>query len=208
MSDIKQLLTFLEQQGVIEDADSALDQITDTTGVADNTSASLTTLQEILAGLELQGIFSFEAYRNGELIWEAETPNIVPNVGLDYALDVALNGAVQSTSWYIGLVDSNPTFDAGDIMSSHAGWTENQNYSEAARQSWNNNAVSSQSVDNTGNEATFSINANSTFAGAFLVDNDTKGGTSGLLFAEGSFGSARDLQDGDTLNVEYTINAS
>jgi len=208
MDDIRQILNFLESQGVIEDADSALKQINDTTGISDGTAAAIQTLQEIIAGMELQGVFTFEAFRDGQLLWREETPNLVTNVGLNYALDATLNGATQSTSWYVGLVDSGPTFDATDTMSSHSGWTENQNYSESNRVAWSNNAVSGQSIDNTGSEASFSINAATDVAGAFLVDDNTKGGTSGTLFAEGAFSSTRSLQSGDTLNVEYTINAS
>lgn len=208
MDEIRQILNFLESQGVIEDADSALKKITDTTGISDGTAAAVQTLQEIIAGMELQGVFTFEARRNGSLLWREETPNLVTNVGLDYALDATLNGATQSTTFYIGLVDGSPTFDQSDTMGSHSEWTENQNYSESNRVEWTNNSVSGQSIDNAGSEAAFSINASTTIAGAFLVDDNTKGGTSGTLFAEGSFSTTRNLENGDTLNVEYTINAS
>jgi len=211
MNDLDQLLNFLEEEGIIDDVKEVKRALLDGMGVGDSVSAGLEALESMLDPLNLQGRFAFEAVdAQGETLWTAETPNLVVNLGLDYALDAALSGAVQSASWYIGLVDgaSAPSFVAGDTMGSHTGWTENQDYSETNRQDWVDGGVSGQSVDNTGSPAAFSISANTDIAGAFLVDENTKGGTTGTLFAEGSFSSTRSLQSGDTLNVEYTINAS
>jgi hypothetical protein len=55
--------------------------------------------------------------------------------------------------------------------------------------------------------AVFSINATSTIAGAFLASDNTKGGTSGVLFSVSNFTSPgdRNVVSGDTLNVTYTF---
>jgi hypothetical protein len=60
-------------------------------------------------------------------------------------------------------------------------------------------------IDNSGSVAIFSINATSTIAGAFLTSNDTKGGTTGILFSVSNFQSPgdRSVVSGDTLNVTY-----
>jgi hypothetical protein len=177
----------------------------------DDASAGLSADTAVIDGIGLEGAFEVECRdESGELKWKETFSNLVVNAGLDHALDVTLSGAAQSTSWYLGLVDggTSPTFDAGDTIGSHSGWSENTDYSESNRQGWTDGGVSSQSVDNSGSPASFSINATADIAGAFLVDDNTKGGTSGTLFAEGSFGATRSVANGDTLNVTYTINAS
>jgi hypothetical protein len=204
----KEVVDTLIEAGIIESKSDLLDKF----GVDDLADAGVTAFERLIDGFTPQGQFEVTAYDpQGNVKWQEAMSNIVVNVGLDYALDTTLNGATQSTTWYVGLVDgaTSPTFDAGDTISSHSGWSENTDYSESARQTWSNGAVSSQSIDNSGSPAAFSINASTDVAGAFLVDDSTKGGTSGTLFAEGSFsGGTRSLQNGDSLEVTYTINAS
>lgn len=136
--------------------------------------------------------------------------NIVVNVGLDDLLDVTLNGAAQTTTWYLGLIaEGTPTLDATDTMSSHAGWTENTNYDEASRPTWSNGAVSGQSVDNSGSPASYTMNTDGdTVGGAFLVGDNTKGGTTGPLYAEGAFSTTKNPDSGDTLEVTATFTTS
>ncbi len=71
-------------------------------------------------------------------------------------------------------------------------------------------AVASQSVDNSGSKASYSINANSTtIGGAFISTDDTKSGTTGILYGGGAFTAGdKSLDDGDTLNVTVTASAS
>lgn len=136
-------------------------------------------------------------------VWE----NLVTNAGLDYLLSAGLDGGSQITTWYLGLIDDSPTVAAGDTMASHAGWVEVTAYDEANRQTWTGGTVSGQSVDNVGNEATFTISADSTdIGGAFLVSNNTKGGTTGTLYAAGAFsGGDLVLNEDATLDVTATF---
>lgn len=183
----------------------------DSLDLSDKLDAGFTARPSVQSTLGLQGVFTVRCYdEEGELKWQEEFSNLITNVGLDHALDVTLSAATQSTSWYLGLVDgsSSPTFAAGDTMGSHTGWTEEQAYDEANRQGWTDGGVSSQSVDNSGSPAAFNYSQASDIAGAFMVDDNTKGGSSGVLFAEGSFSSTRTVGSGDTLEVTYTINAS
>ena len=142
--------------------------------------------------------------------WRDSIDNIVVNVGLDYLLDAGLSGGTPITTWYLGLTSASPTVAAGNTMGSHAGWTEVTAYDEANRPTWVEAGVSSQSITNSASPADFTISANSTdIGGAFLTSNNTKGGTTGTLYAAGAFTAGdKSLDDNDTIEVTFTATAA
>jgi hypothetical protein len=148
--------------------------------------------------------------RHGKVKWTDVIENLVTNVGLNHLLDATLSAATQITTWYVGLTDGTPTTAAGDTAASHAGWTEVTAYDEANRQTWTDGGVSGQSVSNTASPATFTISTNSTtVGGAFLISDNTKGGTTGTLYAVGAFSAGdKSLDDGDSLEVTATFTAA
>ena len=158
------------------------------------------------------GRFRMECYdKDGLLKWSAESQNLVVNVGLQYMAGTALTSTTQITTWYIGLygAGASNTPAAGDTMSSHAGWTEVTPYAgnrPTATFAAATNANPSV-VTNTASPASFSINATQTVGGAFLVSNNTAGGSTGTLFSAADFQSPgdRSVVSGDTLNVTYTF---
>jgi hypothetical protein len=146
----------------------------------------------------------------GKLKWVAETPNLVVNIGLQYMAGTGLTSTTQITLWYIGLYGAGATNTpaAGDTAASHAGWTENTNYSEANRPTATFAAATNANpsvVTNTASKAVFTMNATTTIGGAFLISNNTKGGTTGTLFSAADFQSPgdRSVVSGDVLNVTY-----
>lgn len=148
---------------------------------------------------------------DGSLKWREEYDNLTTTAGLNKYLDATLKTGSASPSWYVGLVDGtvSPTYDAGDVMSSHSGWSENTTYSNVTRPQWVPGSISAGSVDNSASKAVFNINGNATVAGCFMVDNSTKGGVGGTLLGEGNFtGGSRAVQSGDTLNVTITATQS
>jgi hypothetical protein len=130
--------------------------------------------------------------------------------------DKYFKGIGYTAAWFIGLITgpgSGTTFSATDTMASKS-WTENTGYSNATRPAATfgtvtlaNPSVISNSAGSGGTVASFSINATSTIAGAFLVNNSTKGGTTGTLFSASDFQAPgdRSVVSGDTLNVTYTF---
>jgi hypothetical protein len=142
---------------------------------------------------------------DGVLIETLEWQNLIVNTGLNQLLGGGLAGAGP---WYLGLTDSLPTVAAGDTMASHVGWVEVAGYDEAARQTWTPGAVTAQAVNNNAAAAVFTITANgTTIGGAFLADNATKSGMTGLLFAVGAFTQGDvTLSAGSTITVtaEFT----
>jgi len=165
----------------------------------------------------IKGSWNFQCIdKYGNIKWEEEiTPNLVVNEGLNYILDVALASGTQYGWWAIGLVSSfsYPSGEPGDTMFNHPSWSEFTNYSETERPLWQPGAVASQSVDNSSNKASYSINADGqTVAGGFLVGSTnagTKGGSSGKLYAVGAFTQgAKSVDNGDTLQVTATFSSS
>lgn len=148
--------------------------------------------------------------KNGNLKWVEKFTNLVTIEGLNDSLDKHLKGSNYSAEWYLGLTGANPVFAAGDTMASHAGWTEVTAYSESTRPALVFGSVAAGSVDNSASKASYTVNADNTqIGGAFIVSNNTKGGTSGILYGGGAFaGGNKTLSNGDTLNVTITCTAA
>lgn len=179
----------------------------------DKIGASVQTNKGVAEGTKGGGIFTVTCYdKDGNLKWEAKSPNLVVNVGLADMNDKYFSGSGYTAAWYIGLYGAAASNDpaAGDTMSSHAGWTEVTAYSQATRPAatFGSATVADPSViDNSGSVAQFSINGTTTVGGAFLTSDNTKGGTSGILFSAADFQSPgdRSVVSGDTVNVTYTF---
>lgn len=155
--------------------------------------------------------YTFEFFdEHGNLIRVDDFDNLVVNAGLDDSLDKHFKAAGYTAGWRVGLTDGTPTVAPGDTMASHAGWVEVTAYSEAFRPALSLGTVSGQSVDNSASKAVFSINAASTtVGGAFVVDDNTKGGATGILYGAGAFsGGDETLNSGATLNVTVTLTAA
>lgn len=178
----------------------------------------ITWAARVLAGAGLEGlanrrenIYVARAYGpDGRPLWWDYVVNLVVNAGLDDSLDKHLKGAAYTAAWYMMLTDGTPTVAAADTMSSHAGWAEVVAYSQATRPAITWGSVASQSVDNSGSPAAFSINANgTTIGGAGVTSNNTKSGTAGILYGAGAFTAGdKSLDNGDTLNVTATATAA
>ena len=187
------------------------------------TTEKLTATDQISSGLtcnlkageeaKATGLFEIKCHdKDGNLKWEAQSKNLVVNVGLQYMAGSALTSVTQITSWFIGLYGSGATNTpaAGDTMSSHAGWTEVVDYSNATRVAATfvtATAANPSVVTNSASPATFNINGTTTVGGAFLTSGSAKSGTAGTLFSAADFGSPgdRSVVNSDTLSVTYTF---
>lgn len=160
----------------------------------------------VRALLNMRGRFHVEHIRDGEVLEQFALPNGIVDVGLNSILNVYFVAGTQITVWYLGLID-NAGFSAlsnADTMSSHAGWTESTAYSNANRPTWTVGAAASRAVTNAAT-VDFTINATATIKGIFATSNNTKGGTTGTLWATAAFGSTVSVINGDTLKITYTV---
>ena len=187
------------------------------------TTEKLTAIDQISSGLtcnlkageeaKATGLFEIKCHdKDGNLKWEAQSKNLVVNVGLQYMAGSALTSVTQITTWYLGLygAGASNTPAAGDTMSSHAGWTEVVAYSNATRVAATFVTATTANpsvVTNSASPATFNINGTTTVGGAFLTSGSAKSGTTGTLFSAADFGSPgdRSVVSGDTLSVTYTF---
>ena len=180
----------------------------------DAVSSGLTCNPKAGEDAQATGLFEIKCHdKDGNLKWEAQSKNLVVNVGLAYMAGTALTSVAQQTSWFLGLygAGASNTPAAGDTMSSHAGWTEVVAYSNATRvaATFVTATTANPSVaTNSASPAVFNINGTTTVGGAFLTTGSAKSGTAGTLFSAADFGSPNDrnVVSGDTLSVTYTFN--
>ncbi len=146
---------------------------------------------------------------DGALKWAEEFHNVVVTTGLNELLTDTFKASTYTAAWYVGLTAATPSFVAGDTMASHGGWTESAAYSEGARQTLTLGSVTSGSVSNSASKAVFSINGSATVGGAFVANNSTKSGTTGVLYGGGAFTEGnRSVVSGDTLSVTVTLSVT
>lgn len=194
----------------------------DIIGMNDHAEAAVNITQKSGAGLKLHNEFVFTARdAQGNVMWEERVPNLVTTQGLNDLLGKYLKGSAYTAAFFVGLID-NANFSALNAADTAAkittstpsggtnGWAESTAYSESVRQTLTLGSVSGGSVDNSGSPSVFSINGACTINGAFTVTSSTKGGTSGILYSEVSFGSTRTFSGGggETLTVTYTLTAA
>ena len=180
---------------------------------ADVIGSAITKTLESGESASAKGVYTMQCFdKDGNLKWEAECPNLVVNEGLQDMNNKYFLGSAYTATWYIGLYGSGASNSpsAGDTMSSHGGWTEVVPYSQSTRPActFATPTTANPSVaTNSASPAVYSINATATVGGAFLVSNNTKGGSTGTLYSASDFTSPgdRSVVSGDTLNVTYTL---
>jgi hypothetical protein len=144
--------------------------------------------------------------------WSDVVHNLVTTVGKNDMLDKYFAGSGYTAAHYMGLVSSvsYSAIAAADTMASHAGWTEAGNanaptYSQSARPTaaWSSASAGAKALSSA---LAFSITGAGTIKGSFLTTNSTKDGTTGTLVSAGLFtGGDKVVQNGDTVNVSYSM---
>lgn len=143
--------------------------------------------------------------------WREVIRNTVMTGGKNDLLDKYFAGSGYTAAWYVGLISSVSfsAIAAADTMASHAGWTEAgptnaPNYSQGNRVSisWSAAASSSKAASAA---CAFSITGTGTVKGAFVTSNNTKDGTTGILYSASTFAADRSVANGDTINVTPTM---
>jgi len=156
--------------------------------------------------LPLKGKFQIQHFNKaGELVGNYDVPNGIVDIGINTLLDVMFDSGSQITTWYIGLINNagTPTLSNSDTMGSHV-WTESQDYAAGTRPEWTAGEPSSRTITNAA-PVDFAIDDTVTLKGIFIVSNNTKGGTTGILWSTAQFATLVTANNGDTLKVTYTV---
>ena len=180
---------------------------------ADAVGAALERLFSSTETARAGGVYRVECRdKDGNLKWVAESANLVVNAGLQDMNDKYFLGSTYTATWYIGLYgaasSNNPA--ASDTAALHPGWTEVTPYSNATRPACVFGSATNADpsvITNSLSPAQFNINATQVVGGAFLISNNVKGGSLGVLFSASDFQSPgdRSVVNGDTLTVTYTF---
>jgi hypothetical protein len=155
----------------------------------------------------LKGNFIVKHFdNNGLLKGEYNIPNGIVDEGLEHLLDVGFHAVAATPTWYIGLVDNAgwTAWSDSNLMNSHAGWSECVAYTAATRPEWTEGAAASRAITNAVT-VDFAINDTKVLKGIFITSDNTKGGTTGILWSTAAFTSTVSVENGDTFKVTYTI---
>lgn len=145
---------------------------------------------------------------NGKLKQKGRWKNGATTVGRNTMLDNMFR-TPTSRSWYQSLINNSgfSALSAADTSASHAGWTElHAVYSNATRPAWSPGAASSALISAAGTQFTFT--SGGTAYGCFIISENTKGGTTGILWATGPFDTVLTVANLDTLDLTYATSLS
>lgn len=179
----------------------------------DIVAAALTKTFSAKENAKAGGVFRLECRdKDGNLKWSDEVHNLVVNQGLQDMNTQYFKGSSYTAAWYVGLYGAAASNDptANDTAASHPGFTEITPYSNATRPAATFGTASTADpsvISNSASPASFTINGTATVGGAFLISDNTKSGSSGVLFSASDFAAPGDrvVASGDTLNVTYTF---
>lgn len=146
---------------------------------------------------------------DGREKWRDHIDNLVTTAGKNDLLDKYLKGSAYTQTIRMGLKGTGSAA-AGDTQASHGGWLE-QGLANAPTYAGNRKDVtmgSASSGSSVSPVQAFAITSAGTVAGCFINNGGsaTKDNTTGVLFSAGDFtGGSKTVDNGDTVNVTYTL---
>ena len=162
--------------------------------------------------------------KDGNIKWEENFPNLVVAAGKQLMLDTLLKGSAYTVVGpYLGLTNASLTPAATDTMTTLVGGgKEFTNYTvggSAVRgtavfsSATSTGSTPSNVTTSTAAAITYTITgAGGTVYGCFLVTgsgaSSTQSNTSGTLYSEGNFTTAKTTTAGDTVSVTYSTTAT
>lgn len=138
--------------------------------------------------------------------------NLLPAEGILDCLGTWLGVTTKKAGWYIGLY--------ADAINPQSGWTAAtitsvaneivstaHGYDGANRPTFTPNSPAAGTIDNIGQEAAFAIATSNELIveGAFLVSEQARGSTGGVLASAVRYDNSRKLQDTDDYRVGYKV---
>jgi len=190
----------------------------------DNIVVTMQSNVQAPAGMGIEGWYHVVCRdKDGNIKWEEECPNLVVAVGKQLMLDTLMRGSSYSVVGpYLGLLNTSVTPAATDTMSTIVPSKEFTAYTvsgSAVRgtavfaSSTSTGSTPSNVTSSTATAVVYTITGSGgTVYGCFLVTgtgaSSTQGNTSGTLYSEGNFGTAKATTAGDTVSVTYSTTAT
>lgn len=143
---------------------------------------------------------------DGSLDWEETIENLVTVQGINELLTQFFKGAAYTAAWYVGLINTGGTLVDTDTALLHPGWSENVNYTATNRPTLSLGVVANKAVDNVLSKAEYVMTVNSVISGFFVISNNVKSGTNGVLYSEAAFaGGDKTVDATQVLRVTCTL---
>jgi len=142
----------------------------------------------------------------GEVKWRATIQNLVVTEGLNAILETMFGTFPKPSAYYLGLIEGATAPVAGDTLASH-GFTEYTGYT-GDRKQWIVGPASAGSIAtlNPASRAEFDFTETKDITG--VLSTDQLSGNVGVLFAAAMLGVPQTLNNGWTLRVDYTVQAT
>ena len=191
----------------------------------DNAVVTMQSNVQVPAGMGVEGWYHVVCRdKDGNVKWEEEFPNLVVAVGKQLMLDTLLrtSGTYTTVGPFLGLLNASITPAATDTMSTIVPSKEFIAYTvggsavrgtAAFAASSSTGATPSNVTSSTATAVTYTITGSGgTVYGCFLVTGtgavNTQSNTSGTLYSEGNFSTAKTTTAGDTVSVTYSTSAT
>jgi len=197
----------------------------ETQGCGDYAVATLNTNPKVPEGMGIEGWYHVICHdKDGNFKWEDKFPNLVVAGGKQLMLDTLLRGSAYTVVGpFLGLTNATLTPAATDTMTTLVGggkeFTAYTVSGSAVRgtavfaASTSTGSTPSNVTSSTATAITYTITGGGgTVYGCFLVTGtgavSTQSNTSGTLYSEGNFSTAKATTAGDTVSVTYSTTAT
>lgn len=145
-------------------------------------------------------IYEVDVVRRGRIIQAERKHNLLPDQMAAHYNAVAFQGASQVLTWYLAPFEGNYTPQGNETGTTIAALaTECTAYDESTRREWVE--AGGAALTNSASKAIFTMNAEKTVYGGFLVSAPAKGATTGILASLVKFASPKQLEVGDLLRI-------
>lgn len=132
--------------------------------------------------------------------------NLIPQVGIDHLAGLLRGTGSVISNWYCGIYEGDFVPTSGTTSADlQTGAQECQAYTQASRPIWDNAYDGVQLITNLASRAEFTMNADKTLYGAFLVAASAKGSASGVLQSIARFSSPYVVPTGSTFRLGISI---
>lgn len=140
-------------------------------------------------------------------LFDVDIFNGITDLGIHHVLNRFTDNAgpeLTLAPWHTGLIDNSgfTGVSPGDTQASHTGWVENQDYDETVRELLGFGTAATRTITA---QVQFTMNQIRTIQGLHVSEDNTKGGTTGLLFSTALFAVPPPLVVGNVLTANYSL---